>query len=248
MRKKLVAANWKMNMDKNGAIDLCNRLIPLCKNDDVDVLFCVPYINIPVVYDCIKNTNIMIGAENCYFEDKGAYTGEISCDMLLSYGVKYVIIGHSERRQIFKEDNDMINKKLKKVLEKNLLPILCCGETLAQREAGDTLQFIESQIISAFSNVDKNDASKVVIAYEPIWAIGTGKTATDDEANEVCGYIRKIIKKLYDDTISENIRILYGGSVNAKNANSLFSKNDIDGGLVGGASLKEEFGNIVNWS
>ncbi len=235
-----------MNMTCKEAKDLCNLLIPLVKSEDTDVIFCVPYIDIPVVSECIKGTNISLGAENFYYEDKGAFTGEISADMLKCYEVTHVIIGHSERRQIFKEDNDMINKKVLKAIQKDLIPILCCGETLSQRENNETLDFIKSQIVSAFTNVEKVDAKKVIIAYEPIWAIGTGKTATDEQAEEVCGYIRNVIKELYDEDVANNIRILYGGSVNAKNAKSLFSKPNIDGGLVGGASLKEEFKDIVN--
>lgn len=246
MRKKLAAGNWKMNMTASEAKALCEKLVPLVKSNDTDVLFCVPYIDIPIVSECIKGTNIMLGAQNFYFEDKGAYTGEISADMLKCYNVSYVIIGHSERRQIFKEDNAMINKKVLKAIEKDIIPVLCCGETLEQRENNETLDFIKSQIISALNGVDKKDVTKIIIAYEPIWAIGTGKTATDDQAEEVCAYIRKIIKELYSDEEANNIRILYGGSVNGKNAKSLFDKQNIDGGLVGGASLKEEFGDIVN--
>lgn len=246
MRKKIIAANWKMNMNLNEAKKLCKTLIPLVNTKNQTVVFCVPAIDITTVYSCIKNTNIKLGAENFYFEAKGAYTGEISADMLLSAGVEYVIIGHSERRQIFKENDKMINKKLLKALSSGLIPILCCGETLKQRENGETLEFIKKQIEAAFSKVKKEEVSKVVIAYEPIWAIGTGQTATSKQAEEVCAHIRKVIAELYDKKISEEVSILYGGSVNGKNAKELFSKKNIDGALVGGASLKLEFAEIVS--
>ncbi|MBQ4416825.1 MAG: triose-phosphate isomerase, partial [Butyrivibrio sp.] len=182
-----------------------------------------------------------------YFEDKGAYTGEIAPDMLVEAGVKYVIIGHSERRVYFAETNETVNKKVLKAFEKGLTPIVCCGETLTQREQGITIDFIRQQIKVAFLNVTAEQAKKAVIAYEPIWAIGTGKTATSDQAQEVCGAIRALIREIYDDATADAIRVQYGGSVNAGNAAELFAKPDIDGGLVGGASLKEEFGKIVNY-
>lgn len=246
-RKKVVAGNWKMNLNTKEAKDLCSKLLNDCNTNKVDVIFCVPFTNFNAVNSVINGTNIKLGAQNFYYEEKGAFTGEISADMLLDSDVKYVIIGHSERRQIFKEDNEMINKKIKSALSKGLIPIVCCGETLTQREQNETLDFIKSQIVTAFDGINSNDVTKIIIAYEPIWAIGTGKTATSDEAEEVCAYIRKVIKDLYNSDLSEQIRILYGGSVNAKNAKELFEKENIDGGLVGGASLKEDFINIVNY-
>ena len=246
-RRKIVAGNWKMNMTPNEAVKLIDTLKPLVKSDDVDVVFCVPAIDIIPAVEAVKGTNIEIGAENMYFEDKGAYTGEIAPDMLVEAGVKYVIIGHSERREYFAETNETVNKKVLKAFEKGLTPIVCCGETLTQREQGITIDFIRQQIKVAFLNVTAEQAKKAVIAYEPIWAIGTGKTATSDQAQEVCGAIRALIREIYDDATAESIRVQYGGSVNAGNAAELFAKPDIDGGLVGGASLKEEFGKIVNY-
>ena len=246
-RRKIVAGNWKMNMTPNEAVKLIETLKPLVKSDDVDVVFCVPAIDIIPAVEAAKGTNIEIGAENMYFEDKGAYTGEIAPDMLVEAGVKYVIIGHSERREYFAETNETVNKKVLKAFEKGLTPIVCCGETLTQREQGITIDFIRQQIKVAFLNVTAEQAKKAVIAYEPIWAIGTGKTATSDQAQEVCGAIRALIREIYDDATAESIRVQYGGSVNAGNAAELFAKPDIDGGLVGGASLKEEFGKIVNY-
>ncbi len=246
-RKKIVAGNWKMNMTPSEATALVETLKPLVESDDVDVVFCVPAIDIPAAVEAAKGTNIQIGAENLYYEDKGAYTGEISADMLLDAGVKFVIIGHSERREYFAETDETVNKKVLKAIEKGLTPIICCGESLTQREQGITIDWIRQQIKIAFQNVTADQTKKVVIAYEPIWAIGTGKTATSDQAEEVCGAIRVCIKEIYDEATAEEIRIQYGGSVNGGNAAELFAKPDIDGGLVGGASLKPDFGKIVNY-
>lgn len=246
-RRKIVAGNWKMNMTPSQAVALCNELKDLVKSDSVDVVYCVPAIDIVPVVEACKDTNIEVGAENMYFEEKGAYTGEISAAMLLDAGVKYVIIGHSERRDYFKEDDCLLNKKVKKAFEAGLTPILCCGESLEQREMGITLDFIRMQIKSDLKDITAAQVASMVIAYEPIWAIGTGKTATSDQAEEVCAAIRECIKEIYNEATAEAVRIQYGGSVNAGNAAELFAKADIDGGLVGGASLKAEFGNIVNY-
>ena len=246
-RRKIVAGNWKMNMTPSEAVKLCDELKELVKSDDVDVVYCVPAIDIVPVVEAVKGTNVEVGAENMYFEEKGAFTGEISASMLKDAGVKYVIIGHSERRDYFKEDDALLNRKVKKALEAGLVPILCCGETLEQREMGITLDWIRMQIKIAFQNVTADQAKTAVIAYEPIWAIGTGETATSDQAEEVCAAIRACIKEVYDEATAESIRIQYGGSVNAGNAAELFSKPNIDGGLVGGASLKADFGKIVNY-
>ena len=246
-RKKIVAGNWKMNMTPSQAVKLCADLKDVVKSDTVDVVYCVPAIDIVPVVEAVKGTNVKVGAENMYFEEKGAYTGEISAEMLKDAGVEYVIIGHSERRDYFKEDDELLNKKVKKAIEAGLTPILCCGESLEQREMGITLDWIRMQIKSDLSGVAASDVANLVIAYEPIWAIGTGKTATSDQAQEVCGAIRACIKEMYDDATAEAVRIQYGGSVNAGNAAELFAKPDIDGGLVGGASLKAEFGQIVNY-
>ena len=247
MRKKIIAGNWKMNMTNTEAKELISKLKDKCNTQNVDVVFIVPSIDVTTAKACLQGTNIKLGTQNFYFEDKGAFTGEISAKMILDAGAEYVIIGHSERRGIFKEDDDMINKKLKKAHESGLKPILCCGESLELREKGDYKKFIEGQIKSAFAGISENDAKNTVIAYEPIWAIGTGKTATSDQAEEVCAFIRDVIKSLYNENVSNVIRIQYGGSVNGKNAKELFSKGNIDGGLVGGASLKEEFIDIVNY-
>lgn len=248
MRKKIIAGNWKMNKTPSEAVALVNELKPLVANDEADVVFCVPAIDIIPVMDAVKGTNIQVGAENMYFEESGAFTGEISPSMLTDVGVKYVIIGHSERREYFAETDETVNKKVLKAFEHDLTPIVCCGETLTQREQGITIDWIRQQIKVAFLSVTAEQAKKAVIAYEPIWAIGTGKTATSDQAEEVCKAIRDCIREIYDDTTAEEIRIQYGGSVNAGNAAELFAKPDIDGGLVGGASLKADFGQIVNYN
>ena len=206
----------------------------------------MPAIDIVPVAEAVKGTNVAVGAENMYYEEKGAYTGEISAEMLVDAGVKYVIIGHSERRDYFKECDEMLNKKVKKAFEHNLTPILCCGESLEQREMGITLDWIRMQIKSDLKDIPAEQAASLVIAYEPIWAIGTGKTATSDQAQEVCGAIRACIAEMYDQATADAVRIQYGGSVNAANAAEIFGKPDIDGGLVGGASLKADFGKIVN--
>ena len=246
MRKKIIAGNWKMNMTPSEAKALCETLVPLIKGTKNDVVFCVPAIDVTTVVKAVKGSGIKVGGENLYFEDKGAYTGEISADMLKDVGAKYVIIGHSERREYFKETDEDINKKVKKALEKGLTPILCCGETLQQREQGITLDWIRMQIKIALQDVTAEQVRSLVIAYEPIWAIGTGKTATTEQAQEVCKAIRDVLRELYGDEKAEEVRIQYGGSVNASNAAELFAQPDIDGGLVGGASLKPDFAAIVN--
>ena len=246
-RKKIVAGNWKMNMTPSQAVKLVEELKPLVVSDDVEVVYCVPAIDIVPVVEAVKGTNVAVGAENMYFEEKGAYTGEISAEMLVDAGVKYVVLGHSERRDYFKEDDVLLNKKVLKAFEKGLTPILCCGETLEQREMGITLDWIRLQIKSDLKDVTAEQVASMVIAYEPIWAIGTGKTATTEQAEEVCAGIRACIAEIYDEATAEAIRIQYGGSVNAGNAAELFAQADIDGGLVGGASLKADFGKIVNY-
>ena len=266
MRKKIIAGNWKMNMTPSKAVDLVNELKPLVVNDEVDVVFCVPAIDIIPVMEATKGTNIQVGAENMYFEDKGAYTGEISPEMLVdagvkyviighserreyfAEGVKYVIIGHSERREYFAETDETVNKKILKAFEYGITPIICCGESLTQREQGITIDWIRQQIKIAFQNVTAEQAATAVIAYEPIWAIGTGKVATTEQAQEVCSAIRACIAEIYDEATAAAIRIQYGGSVSAASAPELFAQADIDGGLVGGASLKPDFGKIVNYN
>ena len=245
-RKRIIAGNWKMNMTPSEAVKLVEELKPLVVNDDVDVVYCVPAIDIVPVVEAVKGTNVQVGAENFYIEDKGAYTGEISAPMLVDAGVKYVIIGHSERREYFKEDDAFLNKKVKKAIASGLTPILCCGETLEQREMGVTMDWSRLQIKSDLAGVAADDVKNLVIAYEPIWAIGTGKTATSDQAEEVCKGIRELIAEVYDTDTAEAVRIQYGGSMNAGNAKELLAKPNIDGGLIGGASLKAEFGQVVN--
>ena len=246
-RKKLIAGNWKMNKTPSEARVLIGLLRTVCDSDTEDVVVCVPAIDIPAAVDAAAGSNIVIGAQNMFYEYKGAYTGEISPAMIKDAGAKYVIIGHSERRQYFGETDETVNKKVKKAIETGLVPIVCVGETLAQREQGITIDLVRQQVKVALQGVVAWDARSVVIAYEPIWAIGTGKVATSEQAEEVCLAIRECIAEVYDERTGEEIRILYGGSVNGQNAADLFSQPDIDGGLVGGASLKEDFGNIVHY-
>ena len=247
-RKTIIAGNWKMNMTPTEAVALVNELKPLVGNEDVDVVFCVPAIDIVPVAEAAKGTNIHVGAENMYYEEKGAFTGEIAPDMLTDVGVKYVIIGHSERREYFAETDETVNRKVLKAFEHGITPIICCGESLTQREQGITIDWIRQQIKIAFLNVTAEQAASAVIAYEPIWAIGTGKVATTEQAQEVCKAIRDCIAEIYDQATAEAIRIQYGGSVSASSAPELFAQPDIDGGLVGGASLKPDFGKIVNYN
>lgn len=246
-RRKIIAGNWKMNKTPSEALSLIEELKPLVETKDADVVFCVPAIDLMLAVEAVKGTNIEIGAENMYFEESGAFTGEISPAMLTDVGVKYVIIGHSERREYFAETDETVNKKVKKAFEHGLTPIICCGESLKQREQGITLDWIRQQIKIAFLDVTAEQAATAVIAYEPIWAIGTGKVATTEQAQEVCGAIRVCIGEIYDEATAQVIRIQYGGSVSAASAPELFAQPDIDGGLVGGASLKADFGRIVNY-
>ena len=247
-RKKIIAGNWKMNMTPSQAVKLVEELKPLVANDEVDVVFCVPAIDIIPAMEAAKGSNINIGAENMYFEESGAFTGEISPAMLTDAGVKYVVLGHSERREYFAETDETVNKKVLKAFEHGITPIICCGESLAQREQGVTIDFIRQQIKIAFLNVTADQAKTAVIAYEPIWAIGTGKVATTEQAQEVCKAIRECIAEIFDAATADAIRIQYGGSVSAASAPELFAQADIDGGLVGGASLKPDFGQIVNYN
>lgn len=247
MRKKIIAGNWKMNKNYNEAIELINSLKNDINTDLVDVVVCVPFVDLIPVSEAIKDTKINLGAQNIHFEDSGAYTGEISADMLKSIGVKYVIIGHSERRAYFSETDEIVNKKIKKALEHNITPILCVGETLEERELDVTFEVVRIQIKKAFAGISIENAKNVVIAYEPIWAIGTGKVATKEQAQEVCLEIRNVISEIYSKEIANEIRIQYGGSVTGDTANELFNMPDIDGGLVGGASLKKDFIKIVNY-
>ena len=245
-RRRIIAGNWKMNMTPSQAVELCATLKDLVNNDAVDVVYCVPAIDIVPVAEAIKGTNVKLGAENFYIEDKGAFTGEISAPMLKEAGVQYIIIGHSERRDIFGENDILINQKVKKAFASGLSPILCCGESLALRKAGTYCEWIKRQIKWDLEGVTADQVKALVIAYEPIWAIGTGETATADQAQEVCKMIRETIAEMYDEATAEAVRIQYGGSMTAGNAAELLSKEDIDGGLIGGAALKPDFGQIVN--
>lgn len=247
MRKKIIAGNWKMNKTPSETVTLINELKSLVATEEADVIFCVPAISLTTALEAAKGSNIAIGAQNMYFEESGAYTGEIAPNMLTDIGVKYVIIGHSERREYFAETDATVNKKVLKAFEHGITPILCCGETLTQREQGVTIDFVRQQIKIALLNVTPDQAKEAVIAYEPIWAIGTGKVATTEQAEEVCKAIRECIAEIYDDATAASIRIQYGGSVTAASAAELFSQANIDGGLVGGASLKTDFGKIVNY-
>lgn len=246
MRKKIIAGNWKMNKTPSEAVKFIEDLKPLITNEDRDVVICVPLIDITTVKTALEGTNIKIGAQNMYFESKGAFTGEVSPDMLVDAGVEYIIIGHSERREYFSESNERVNKKVARAIEYGMIPILCCGETLEQRELGITFDHLRIQIKTALKGLEPEQVAKVIIAYEPIWAIGTGRVATNQQAEAVCAQIRALIAELYDYEIAGAIRILYGGSVTADNAAGLFAMPNIDGGLVGGASLKLDFAKIVN--
>lgn len=248
MRRKVIAGNWKMNMLPNEAIEYIQAFEPLVKDAKAEVILCVPYTDLFYCLMNAQNTNIKIGAQNVHFEEKGAYTGEVSAKMLKSIGVEYVIIGHSERRQYFAETDETVNKKIKAALTNGLKPIVCVGETLEQREAGKTVEIITNQTKLALEGLTREQVKGIIIAYEPIWAIGTGKTATSEDANNSIKAIRKEIANIYGSEVAEEVIIQYGGSVKSSNAKELFACSDIDGGLVGGASLKpDEFSKIVKY-
>ena len=247
MRKKIIAGNWKMNKTPTEAAELAAAIVANSKDAGCDVVVCPTAICIPGVIAATKDSNVEVGAQNVHFKESGAYTGELAANMLTDAGVKYVIIGHSERRQYFGETDETVNLRTKAALAGGLIPIVCVGESLDERENGVTSETVCRQTKLAFLGIDKADAEKVIIAYEPVWAIGTGKTATADQADEVCGIIRDTIDALYGADSAEKIRIQYGGSMNAGNAAELLSKPNIDGGLIGGASLKaEDFAVIVD--
>lgn len=248
MRKPFIAGNWKMFKTTKEAKKFALEFKKLYKPSDVRVAIAAPYTQLEALVKAFKGSGIGVGAQNMHFEDQGAFTGEISAPMLKELGVTYCVIGHSERRQYFKETDASVNKKLKKALSVDILPILCVGESLKTREAKEQNAFVEKQIIADFKGISKEDAKKVTVAYEPIWAIGTGKTATPKEAQMMCAHIRKVLKKLYGEDVSEEITIQYGGSVKPSNATELMNQEDIDGALVGGASLKpEDFIEIVHF-
>jgi triosephosphate isomerase len=248
-RRPIIAGNWKMNKTSAEARDLATKLLPLVSTvKDRDIVLAPPFTALSAVAEAIKGTNVALSAQNLFWEDKGAFTGEISAEMLLDLGCKYVIIGHSERRQFFGDTDETVNRKVKQALKKGMLPILCVGETLAEREAGKLTEVISRQVKGGLKDITVEDMKNVVIAYEPVWAIGTGKTATPEQANEVHALIREKVKSLYTADIAEGLRIQYGGSVTPENVSSLMAKPDIDGALVGGASLKpESFAALVNY-
>lgn len=247
MRKKFIAGNWKMNTTLEEAVSLAKGIVEsMGKTSDVDIAICPPYISLHAVSGIVKDSNIKLGAQDVHWESKGAFTGKVSCSMLKSVGVTYVILGHSEQRTYFNETNETVNKKTKAVLASGLLPIICVGETLDERKSGRMDSVIESQTKGAFEGISAEDALKCTVAYEPVWAIGTGETATPQQANEAHIFIRKILSKLYNDETAGAIRIQYGGSMKPDNAKSLLAQSDVDGGLIGGASLKtNDFAGIV---
>ena len=246
LRKAVIAGNWKMNKTPQEAKVLLEEIAPLVKDADCDVIACVPYVDLCTALEATKGTNIKIGAENCHWAESGAFTGEISAKMLAAMGLEYVIIGHSERRQYFGETDVTVNKRVRAALNEGLTVILCVGEMLEDREFGITNELVAMQTKVALAGVAKEELSKVIIAYEPVWAIGTGKTATADQANEVCAAIRSVIADVYDKDVADAMTIQYGGSMNDANADELLSKEDVDGGLIGGASLvAEKFAAIV---
>ncbi len=248
MRKPIIAGNWKMNMTPGEAERLIVELIPLVADAACDVVVCPPYVDLPTVAKLLVGTNIALGAQSIHWAPKGAFTGEISADMLLSVGVRYAIVGHSERRQYFGETDETVNKRAKAALEAGVTPIICVGETLEQREKGVTDAIVSKQTTAALAGFEADEVKKVVIAYEPIWAIGTGKTATSEDANATIKVIRNAIRSVYGTEVAEAVRIQYGGSMNPKNASELMAMPEIDGGLIGGASLKsEDFSKVVHF-
>ena len=247
MRKPIIAGNWKMNKNRAEAAELVKAIAPKAEDALCDVIVCVPFTDIAVAVEKCKGTNIKVGAQNVHFEKSGAFTGEISASMLVEAGVEYVIIGHSERRQYFCETDETVNKKVHAVLNAGMNPIICVGESLDQRETGITNEWIALQVKSALNGVPADKLRRCIIAYEPIWAIGTGKTATSEQAGEVCSNIRATIRTLYGARVARSVTIQYGGSMNPKNAAELLAQPDIDGGLIGGAALKpEQFVDIIN--
>ena len=246
LRQAVIAGNWKMNKTRPEAKALIEELKPIAADKTCTVVICVPFTNLETALSLTEGTNIKVGAENCHFEKSGAYTGEISADMLAEMGVEYVILGHSERRQYFAETDETVNKRTKAALAAGLKPIVCVGELLWERECNITEEVIARQIKLDFYDISDEDLKKCIIAYEPVWAIGTGKTATADQAQEVCRFIRDTLAKLYDKATADSVTIQYGGSMNEKNCAELLSKEDVDGGLIGGASLvAEKFGVLL---
>ena len=249
MRKPIIAGNWKMNKTNADTKAMITELLPLVANAECEVVLCTPFTALATAVEAAKGTNVKIGAENVHFAKSGAYTGEISAEMLVDLGVEYVIVGHSERRQYFAETDSTVNLRTVAALEAGLKVMVCCGETLAEREAGNTQSVNERQILGAFEGFTTDMFENVVVAYEPVWAIGTGVTATDEEANDTIGYIRSVVSKRFGNDVADRLRIQYGGSMNPKNVKGLMAKPEIDGGLIGGASLNAvDFSNVVNFN
>lgn len=247
LRKAIVAGNWKMNNDRNAAKKLITELKPLVADAACEVVLCVPFTNLETALSLCEGTNMHVGAENCHWANSGAYTGEISAQMLTEMGVEYVIIGHSERRQYFGETDKTVNARIRAALDAGLKVILCVGEVLEQREQGITEEIVSIQTKVALGGVTEEELSRIIIAYEPVWAIGTGKTATADQAEEVCAIIRGVVAKLYNKAAADALTIQYGGSMKPANAKELLSKEDVDGGLIGGAALvAEDFAAIID--
>lgn len=248
MRVPFIAGNWKMNNTIEQGKDLVKQLMPIADATDVKVAVCVPFLGLKEFAELTKNSKLLIGAQNMHWEENGAFTGEVSPSMLNEIGVELVVIGHSERREYFGETNETVNKKVKAALAHNIKPILCCGETLETREANEEKNWVKTQILEGVDGISAEDMAKIVIAYEPIWAIGTGKTATSEQANEMCAFIREILSEKYGSEVSEEVIIQYGGSVKPANVTEIMNKEDIDGALVGGASLKaDSFTDIINF-
>ncbi len=239
-RKAIIAGNWKMNKTPKEAASLIDSLIGAVRGADCEVVICVPYPDLVVALEKTKGTNLHVGAQNVHYENSGAFTGEVSAAMLKELGVEYVVVGHSERRQYFAETDETVNKRARAALDAGLKPIICVGESLVQREQGVTEEFVRLQVKIALGGMSRDDLKNVIIAYEPIWAIGTGRTATADQAQEVCAAIRRVVAALYDSDTAQGLTVQYGGSMNASNAAELLSKPDVDGGLIGGASLKAD--------
>lgn len=248
MRIPFIAGNWKMNKTRTEAVAFAREFRNLYKDTDVKTAICAPFVHLETLKGIFDGTDIKVGAQNVHFEDSGAFTGEISAAMLVELGVDYCIIGHSERRQYFGETDETVNKKLHKLFSTDIIPILCVGEGLEQREAGKEKDVVEKQIREDLAGLSADDVSKMVIAYEPIWAIGTGKTATPEQANEMCGHIRDTVEKLYDENTADDLVIQYGGSMKPANATELMNMEEIDGGLIGGASLSaEDFMKVIDF-
>lgn len=248
MRTPIIAGNWKMNNTKEAGVKLINELAPLVKDAQATVVVCPTFTTLDAVIKVVSGTNIHVGAQNVHWEEKGAYTGEIAPSMLKEIGVEYVIIGHSERREYFGETDETVNKRVKAAIQAGIVPIMCCGESLETREAGTTNEFVGGQVKAGLSGLTAEQVANLVIAYEPIWAIGTGKTATSDQANEVCKFIRETVAAEFGQDAADRVRIQYGGSVKPATIAELMAKSDIDGALVGGAALKaDDFSKIVKF-